>query len=74
MSTFTVKIDCDNAAFGDSDFERSQELGRLLRKIAAQVENEQEGFFSWANIYDANGNEVGRFAYKDHPNQGLRLK
>ena len=50
--TFTLTIDTDNAAFTDSD-----ELIRLLRKVATAVENgDGEG-----PIIDANGNRVGYF-------------
>jgi hypothetical protein len=63
MTTFTVKMDCDNAAFGEDDWERTLEIARILRKIADKVEAGQ-GMAVWETILDANGNDVGRFACK----------
>src|SRR4051812_23104084 len=57
MSTFTLTIDTDNAAFGDSDHERRSELALMLRNVAARVERGADA----ANILDDNGNNVGRF-------------
>lgn len=65
--TFTVKIDCGNAAFCDYDYptytSAAPELARILREIADQIEGgRQYDFFQ--TIRDVNGNDVGRYALK----------
>ena len=62
MSTFTLKIDTDSAAFeGDP----SPELARILRGIADHIERGGEYEF-FQTILDVNGNDVGRYALKDY--------
>jgi hypothetical protein len=71
MATFTVKIDCDNAAFGEDDFEKTLEIERILRRVADRV-HKGEGMSCWETILDSNGKDVGRFALKDFQGQGIR--
>ena len=66
--TFTVKIDCGNAAFTEYDYptytSAAPELARILREIADQIEaGRQYDFFQ--TIRDINGNDVGRYALKE---------
>lgn len=49
---FTVKIDCDNSAFGETP---EYEVARLLRDLAEHVVNGTTA----KRLYDSNGNEVG---------------
>ena len=66
--TFTVKIDCGNAAFCDeagnvTNDSAAPELARILREIADRIEAGTDyGWFK--TILDVNGNDVGRFAMK----------
>jgi hypothetical protein len=60
IKTFTVKIDCGNAAF---DPDPSPELARILRGIAERIERGDD-YTMFQTILDANGNDVGRFAIK----------
>lgn len=66
MTTFTVKFDCDNAAFDNmaSAGRLSHEIGRILRDVARRVEQDGAGLEFWETILDSNGNNVGRFACK----------
>lgn len=60
MSKFILNIDMNNAALSDEGW--NLELGRILRVVAEQVENEDVHMFR--TIWDINGNDVGRFAVK----------
>jgi len=55
---FVLEIDTDNAAFDEDD-----ELGRLIREVAGQVDNgrEEDGCI----VLDLNGNSVGFWAVKE---------
>jgi hypothetical protein len=55
--TFTINMTCDNAAFED---EPEAEVARILRSIAAQLEQEGTSRF-YETIFDENGNVVGRW-------------
>jgi len=58
--TFTVKFDCDNAAFEGDPIPECQ---RILRRIAERLAS--DGIPThYKTIYDANGNDVGRYALK----------
>lgn len=65
---FTVRIDCNNAAFVDYEeatYESAApELARILRKIANDIENGGQ-FDFFQTIRDVNGNDVGRYALKN---------
>jgi hypothetical protein len=65
--TFTLKVNCDNAAFTEHDYptyaSAAPELARILREVADKIEGGcQYDFFQ--TIRDVNGNDVGRFALK----------
>lgn len=55
----TLSIMTDNAAFQEG--QRPHELGRLLRKVAGEVENGYEE----GHILDINGNKVGAWIIID---------
>ena len=56
--TFTLTVEIDNAAFEDGD-----ELVRILRRVALQVEGEGSRFGSpvVCPVRDINGNTVGEW-------------
>lgn len=56
--TFTLEVQCDNAAFEDND----EELVGILLKVAASLKantlwKHEEG--GEGNLFDSNGNHVG---------------
>lgn len=53
--TVTIEIRCDNEAFGDL---AATEIGRILRKLADDVERDGENEIS---LRDINGNRVGKY-------------
>ncbi len=53
--TCKITIKTDNAAFGDSDSARAEEVARLLREIADALDNGHTG----GPVIDLNGNKVG---------------
>lgn len=61
---FQLNIDTDNAAFGDSQNERDVETARILRWVADRVE-EGRDFSYFQMLFDINGNDVGRAAFKE---------
>lgn len=62
--TFTLRIDTDNAAFGEYEDATRAEVSRLLRVVATVVNNDQAGASS-GRIRDVNGNTVGQWAWED---------
>jgi hypothetical protein len=54
MSTLTVRIEVDNAAF---DEDPHLEVARILRELA--IRYEREGRERNVTLYDVNGNRVG---------------
>ena len=53
--TFTLEINCDNAAFEDNGID--SELKWIADRIGQRIaDRENEG-----NVYDSNGNKVGTF-------------
>lgn len=57
--TFTVRIDTDNAAFGDH---RDNEVARILRETADRLEDLRDtDIFT---LSDCNGNVVGTAGFK----------
>ena len=53
--TCKISIKTDNAAFGDTDSSRAEEVARLLREIAADMDNGSTS----GPVIDLNGNKVG---------------
>lgn len=60
---FTLKINTDNAAFGDTETAAADEVVTILRFIASRMEY---GTMS-APIRDTNGNTVGQYALEHEP-------
>ena len=52
----TVQFETDNAAFEDPG-----EAARILRKVAGQIQNEENS----GTIRDANGQPVGEYCFKE---------
>jgi hypothetical protein len=63
--TFTCTIDCDNAAFGETEDARAMELGQILRRVIGKVENGHDS----AAAYDTNGNRVGSYTITDESHE-----
>jgi hypothetical protein len=64
MSTFTIEITIDNAAFQESGV--GQEVARILRKTASSIdgiESLKEAKDFMLKLRDANGNTVGTAAF-----------
>ena len=65
--TFRLAIDTDNAAFGDVPDEnvmaRHMETARILKDVAKRLE-QGEDFEKYRTLFDINGNDVGRAAFK----------
>jgi hypothetical protein len=59
MATFTLTIECDNAAFENDPL---GEVARILREAAYQLDQGQDGF----KLRDINGNTVGSAAFEDN--------
>jgi hypothetical protein len=62
MATFTLTIDCGNAAFDDNT---GTEIARILRSVARVIEatiHERTDEDS-SPLHDVNGNRVGRWSY-----------
>lgn len=56
MATFTLTINCDNAAFDPAP---DCELARILRELSAQLVDLQLDADTAINLYDINGNHCG---------------
>ena len=61
---FTLEMTTDNAAFHEADGEdtgvaMNAETARILRSLAARLENDE----TRGRLIDANGNVVGQFCY-----------
>lgn len=54
---FVLNVNCDNDTFAGDP---RPEVSRILRDIAAQLDNGETAEF-FRTIFDANGNDVGRF-------------
>jgi hypothetical protein len=70
--TFTLTINTDNAAFGETPEEMREETARILRQVADRMStNEVYSSLRYGDFYetvrDLNGNDVGRAAFKDTP-------
>lgn len=60
-TTFVLKVDTDNDAFTP---EPASEVARILRGVADSLEA-GEDFSHYRTLFDANGNDVGRAAFKE---------
>lgn len=65
MTTFTLRINCDNAAFCDDDGDPmpETEVCRILVNLTKGLE--RFGACSKYTLYDSNGNEVGTAGFED---------
>lgn len=54
---FKLEIACDNAAFGDTEFDRETEVARILQTAVNRLENGSAS--STLVLMDINGNKVG---------------
>jgi len=62
---FTLTISTENAAFEDCGFGCQEiEVARILREVADQVEAGKD-FSMFRTLFDINGNDVGRAAFKN---------
>jgi hypothetical protein len=52
-----INIDCENAAFEESE---GLEVARLLRHLADGFEGAEDGVVGIVPLFDINGNKVGR--------------
>ena len=59
MSKFTLEITTDNAAFGETEAERRDEIARVLRAVANRIDRSYRWGEPEGPIGDANGNLVG---------------
>ena len=57
--TFRLTIDTDNEAFWD----RNTETARILRSVADMLDRSAD-FSHYLTLFDVNGNDVGRAAFK----------
>lgn len=56
-------IHTENAAFGEMEYETAAECARILRQIAAKLDD-WDGAQQYQTIFDMNGNDVGRYRLK----------
>lgn len=56
MATFTLTINCDNAAFDPAP---DYEIARILRSMADRLEGLDLDADTTINLYDINGNKCG---------------
>lgn len=59
--TFILKVDTDNDAFQPNP---NFETARILREVAERLEF-GEVFSTYQTLFDMNGNDVGRAAFKE---------
>ena len=64
-------IHTDNAAFGETESEKAAECARILRNIAANLDD-WDGTQQYQTIFDMNGNDVGRYRLKVELEQDAR--
>ena len=57
----SINITCDNAAFGETEHERSAEICRILRKVESMI----NAGFTGGIARDINGNPVGTFKFSE---------
>ena len=59
--TFILKIDTDNAAFQNGN--QAHETARILKEVVRRL-RAGEDFSHYLTLFDVNGNDVGRAAFK----------
>ncbi len=58
---FTLEIDCEGAAFGETDAERCEEIARILRRTAERFQTNLYAAPITRGLVDLNGNTVGQW-------------
>lgn len=61
---FLAEIDCDNAAFGESNYELLSEVERILQVGIARIPLPM-ATGEPVKLYDINGNTVGLLKFED---------
>lgn len=61
MAKFVLYIDVENAAF---DVEPQFEVGRIMQDLSEKFTNGEPLPDKYRNLYDINGNIVGKYAIK----------
>lgn len=56
---FKLTVSTGNDAFGPADYDRNEEVARILREVADRLANGQE----YGPTIDVNGNTTGAFGY-----------
>ena len=64
MKTFKLDIECDNAAFGEDDYEARVEIARMLRELGDKLANGEIYRNSAQWLRDVNGNRVGTYKFE----------
>ena len=59
---FTLNIKTSNDAFGEDDYARASELGRILRELADGFSEDGMSIES-GRLLDYNGNVVGEYSH-----------
>lgn len=54
-----ITIECDNAAFGETETDCGEELQRILKSAGDMLAEEGPSDLSGRGLYDSNGNRVG---------------
>ena len=61
---FDLEIKSGNAAFGPDETDAAQEVARILRTVAGQLEQAAGTAFTSRPVRDVNGNRVGKFGFE----------
>lgn len=69
MTEFVLKIDCDNAAFGDTP--DSEAFGAEIARILREAANRMESGYALGPCRDVNGNTVGQFGLRSRAQREL---
>lgn len=64
MKQFKLHIECDNAAFGDDDFDARCEIARILRELGDKLGRGDIYRNSAQLVRDENGNRVGTYTFE----------
>src|SRR5262245_19344558 len=59
--TFVLTIDCDNAAF---EVDKYETVADMLEDVARRLRRGDDFSNGYRSLFDVNGNEVGRAAFK----------
>lgn len=59
MAEIVIKIQTDNAAFGENDKEKAEEVARIITTFAGRYRKDPSTPYNRPLLLDANGNTVG---------------